>query len=374
MKIAIRTIQQENFTIEAEASDNVQALKEKIEKLKGCASDSQRLIFSGKILEDSQTVEELNIDDKKFIVLMVTPPKKKAEDVATPSDAKQPQLTPSTGTTSGTTSAGPASNTTSATTPAPASLTTTTTEVPSATVTDSSSTAGALDAAESALLTGADYEAMVQEMMTMGYERPQVVAALRASFNNPDRAVEYLLNGLPPAAASVPAAPPGGAQPERQPTSQQPGAGTEETGESLGEEELEGLEESEDPLGYLRTHPMFTRMRQLVQQNPAVLPQLMQQIGATNPDLLRQITNNQERFLEMLNEQVGPTDADTAEQGALPPGAVSIQVTQQERDAIDRLKQLGFPEAMVIQAYFACDKNENLAANFLLQQMDEDDN
>lgn len=42
-------------------------------------------------------------------------------------------------------------------------------------------------------MTGAEYEIMLAEIMSMGYERERVVAALRASFNNPHRAVEYLL-------------------------------------------------------------------------------------------------------------------------------------------------------------------------------------
>ena len=44
------------------------------------------------------------------------------------------------------------------------------------------------------LVTGTEYENTVTNLMAMGFEREQVTHALRASFNNPDRAVEYLLN------------------------------------------------------------------------------------------------------------------------------------------------------------------------------------
>lgn len=49
-----------------------------------------------------------------------------------------------------------------------------------------------------------------------------------------------------------------------------------------------------------------------------------------------------------------------------------IQVSPDEKGAIDRLVGLGFERARVIEAFFACDKNETLAANFLFDNMNEE--
>lgn len=41
------------------------------------------------------------------------------------------------------------------------------------------------------------HEAEITELMSMGFPREQCVAALRAAFFNVERAVEYLINGIP---------------------------------------------------------------------------------------------------------------------------------------------------------------------------------
>ena len=57
--------------------------------------------------------------------------------------------------------------------------------------------------------------------------------------------------------------------------------------------------------------------------------------------------------------------------GGNPPG--SIRVTAEEMEAITRLTSLGFPKHKAAEAYFACDKNEEYAANYLFETGFEDD-
>nr|XP_038026327.1 UV excision repair protein RAD23 homolog B [Anas platyrhynchos] len=378
----------------------VKALKEKIESERGKDAfpvAGQKLIYAGKILNDDTALKEYKIDEKNFVVVMVTKPKAAAAATQQSNSTATVSLTSAAPT--------PASAPTPAAAPVPAPVPTTPApaavacesapvstpkdekpaekppEAPAAvrpssndSTTGDTSRSNLFEDAISALVTGQSYENMVTEIMSMGYEREQVIAALRASFNNPDRAVEYLLMGIPGDNQAV-AEPPQAASTG---SSQSPAvaaavATIPTTASSLGGH----------PLEFLRNQPQFQQMRQIIQQNPSLLPALLQQIGRENPQLLQQISQHQEHFIHMLNEPVTESrqGLSGSDDGASTGGVAEagnghmnyIQVTPQEKEAIERLKALGFPEGLVIQAYFACEKNENLAANFLLQQnFDED--
>ena len=56
--------------------------------------------------------------------------------------------------------------------------------------------------------------------------------------------------------------------------------------------------------------------------------------------------------------------------GRQQPVVDQILVSEHDKEAIERLKELGFSEYLAVQAYMACDKDEQLAAN-LLFQMDQ---
>ena len=142
------------------------------------------------------------------------------------------------------------------------------------------------------------------------------------------------------------------------------GAGGARSGAGGGSAAGAGGALGSNSLDFLRNNPQFQQLRQVVQQQPQMLEPILQQVGAGNPQLAQMIASHPDQFLQLLAE-----DAD--EDAPLPPGAQAISVTEEEREAIERLCRLGFERDLVIQAYFACDKNEELAANFLFDQPDE---
>eukprot|EP01035_Chromulina_nebulosa_P021411 gene21411-27736_t len=73
MRLAIKTLKGDLFHIEAELTDTVLNLKEKIQQDKSDFNvDKQKLIHAGKVLKDTQSIGELGIKDTDFIVCMVS--------------------------------------------------------------------------------------------------------------------------------------------------------------------------------------------------------------------------------------------------------------------------------------------------------------
>ena len=83
-------------------------------------------------------------------------------------------------------------------------------------------------------------------------------------------------------------------------------------------------------LDFLRTNPQFQQLRQIVQTQPQMLEPILQQVAAGNPQLAQIIGQNPDQFLQLLSEEA---DGDAP----LPPGAQEVQVTPEERDAIERV-------------------------------------
>ncbi|KAJ7131439.1 ubiquitin-related domain-containing protein [Mycena epipterygia] len=75
VKLTIKTTQQKVFQIDAELTDTVAVLKEKIQSAHGHPTGVQKIIYSGKILSDDKTVESCGVKKKDFLVLMVLKPK-----------------------------------------------------------------------------------------------------------------------------------------------------------------------------------------------------------------------------------------------------------------------------------------------------------
>eukprot|EP01025_Chloroclados_australasicus_P064603 TRINITY_DN864_c0_g1_i4.p2 TRINITY_DN864_c0_g1~~TRINITY_DN864_c0_g1_i4.p2 ORF type:complete len:390 (-),score=75.42 TRINITY_DN864_c0_g1_i4:453-1622(-) len=389
MKLTIRTVRGESFEVEVEIHETAGSVKQKIDEVKsgeGFEVANQVLVFKGQILKDDVVLETLDIKEKDFMVVTVSKQKKQpqkptVQDVKPPEpiqveEEKQPQASteeqPQAASDQGAVAGG------------------------------SSSDAQTYSSAASALARGSELETAIKNICEMGFEVEEVKKAMRAAFNNPERAVEYLMNGIPEGleqqAAPQPVQgtpvvqqdtqqqqPQQPQQPPQQQTyQQQPSVGPNAQPLDLfaqsggqGSNPAAGAVGGAGSLDFLRNNPQFQMIRTLVRTNPAVLEHVLAELGKHNPQLLQTINAHQQEFLQLINEQ--PTQDEQAvmqqmEQDVLQQlqDAVQGQLSAEDEAAVTRLQQLGFDRNQCVEAYLACDKNEELAANYLLENALED--
>lgn len=434
MKLTVKTLKGSKFVIECESSQTVLEVKGIIESSHSdLPASNMKLIHSGKVLKDDTTIESCGIKQNDFLVVMVTKAKKTPAKAPKPApaaveakeEAKAPASSASTKTSSDAETRASESETSSSPTDAATSTSTPTTK--------SDETANNVPELPTEV---------VNSLTGMGFPEAEVRHCLRAANGNPDIAVEFLTNGIPPG---------------MQPGEQQMGvSSTSSTSASSG-----------GTLAGLRNHPQFNDLRRLVQSNPAMLQRVLTQIGQQQPELLTEINANQEAFLQMMNEPIAEASASSSESSpnsgsasqsssssdagaeiqGIPPGMMEgmanpaqmaqliqnmspselnqmasmmglspeqlrstaqmlgqippeqlqqymmqamqgggsgglgemmggggggpqvLRLTEEEMAAVNRLADMGFDRTEAAQAYLACDKNEALAANLLMDSM-----
>ncbi|KAM1954516.1 hypothetical protein EV1_023676 [Malus domestica] len=394
MKVFVKTLKGTNFAIEVKPEETVADVKTIIETAQGAdvyPAPQQMLIHQGKVLKDDTTLEANNVAENSFIVIMLTKPKASPAGASSKQGAATSQPQPASA--APTSAAPPPAAPAPAPAPAPAVVESQPAAQTAAVVAPTDSRSDVYGQAASNLVAGTTLESTVQQILDMGggsWDRETVIRALRAAFNNPERAVEYLYSGIPeqaeiPPAAQVPAGeqaanPPAANLPAQVPQPAAPTGGPNANPLDLFPQGLPnmGANAGAGNLDFLRNSPQvfsnspfqFQALRAMVQANPQILQPMLQELGKQNPHLMQLIQAHQADFLRLINEPVEGGEGNLLEQlGAAVPQAVTV--TPEEREAIERLEAMGFDRALVLEVYFACNKNEELAANYLLDHMHE---
>jgi len=364
MKVTVRTLTGAKYDIQLEENSKVGDLKQKVHELTGDDPSTQTLIFSGKFMEDDKSVSGYNIKEKDFIVLTAKPVAKNVPRT-TPTTTNVPTPTPTT-----------------TNTPSPSTSTPTRVSQPTSTPTT-------FNPPEE--VSAQSLEEGILYLVDMGFDADRSAQALRMSMGNTSRAVDILTSGAldnyVPGTTQTPTP-----TPTPTPTTQsQPQTGGNVGGQPNPEQLQQMFQQymqqgggQQNIFAPFRNHPFFNQIRAMVQIEPTLLEPILQRIEQTQPELIQLITQNQQQFLDFLNEPVSP-DVIAQTQQALGqmmggggmggmPQQERFQITAEENQIINNLVELGgFDRNKVIEAYFLFDKDETMTAEYLLRHGFDDD-
>ncbi|KPA83457.1 Uv excision repair RAD23-like protein [Leptomonas pyrrhocoris] len=412
MKLILKTITGKQHEVEVEPTATILDVKRLVEDEYEPAS--LRLCYNGAVLEDSKTVVDAGVKEGESLVLAGRKRKIPKPPAPPPADAHKAEL-PTSSSTEATTPASAApvvanngsapSSLPEATTPSDATAAAANAPAPTpsflaaaAPASTSSMPEAAAPAAPPAVNTFGAPTNLIDEVCSMGFEdRHQVALALRAAYMNVDRAVEYLVDGIPPHLVheltrdTTPAAPsPATTSTRGAPTSAEASAAPAPTTASSGTTAPVPSGPESELRAALAGIPQFDQIRALYLQNTETLPIVTQQIALRHPAVYELIERNPEAFLAIMSEtgspgmtersppQSGTTAASTAygtarldeEGGFMNQLPAELELTDADRVAVQQLVELGggmWDEQSALLVYLATQRNQEVAASILFE-------
>ena len=332
MKFTIKNLKQVTYEVEVDTDEEtVLTLKKRIEEKHGFNHETFKLVFNQHILDNAKQLKEYNLLDGNVIIMMnstVKPKPKEPEPEKKKEEDKKPDTTTTTNT-----------NTTNTTTTVKKE------EQPKPQRVEK------------------NYDKEVNDLVDMGFSKEEAKACIKAARGNLSLAVEFLGSGIPD---NLP------------PEDMDLGSGSGGQGQGQGQEQTGDRQSQTTAL--LKNIASIVKV--ISQNDETQLANMLQAVEQSDPALFNLISENQDQFKKLITEPVSEEDLrafnEFSQRGQLgrqggsgqtggqrPRQDGKIPVTKDEMDAINRLKAFGFSEMDVVQAYFACDKSEELAINLL---------
>lgn len=345
MKLILKTLKQIPHEVEV-ANDEVtiKELKQETESKHNIAYDTIKLVFNGVVLKDENTIKSYNITEGNVIVMMISKTKvqnkPKVEEVVKEekkevSQTNTQQVSQSNTEVKGNTSVenNSQSNPQTQTNPIPNSNANANNQV--------------------------DYTEAVNTLVEMGFPKEYSETAIKAAQGNISLAIEFLYNGIP----------------ENLTNNNSSNTNNNQSGNSTG---------NQQPTTSLDAVKRIASMvKVLCQNDPSQLQNIILSLQQTKPELIELIKQHETEFKNILQSPVteedlanfnqinsefrGGNGQGSGSQGGQGGQGNQIRLSKPEFDAIQRLKEFGFSEMDAAQAYFACDKNEEMALNFLFE-------
>ncbi len=188
-----------------------------------------------------------------------------------------------------------------------------------------------------------EYQNELNKLLEMGFDKETCEKALKITKGNLQSSIELAMNGI--------------------------------KDEENNEEEEEEEEHNQSSTPTLKT--ISSVIKVLCQNDPSNLEDILQTLQQNAPELMNMITSNQEEFENLLKEPINEEDLRNFHQFQIENGELfgddddddeQINFSKDEMDAVKRIQEFaGVSEDDAIQAFIACEKNEELACNFVLE-------